>query len=211
MTVVRMIVLALWFVMCTRWNLGAVEAEHKGRQAGSVEIQMRNVNFRLARDIVLEVHSLRGRLIPTKPEIPVTFDDSASFYVEVDSAEVAISTASLTALMNSYVLAYDGAPIRNVVVTIDGGRVVQKGTVHKKVDLPFEIEGSLTTTEDGGLWSGGRGFEPTNHPIGSSDVTLPVCLCGVAGLRLPFQQEAVVLCGIPCSFLFCSTQTREIR
>jgi hypothetical protein len=117
--------------------------------AGPVEIQMKNVNFRLAKDISLEVRSLRGKLERTKPEVPVTFDDSASFNVDIDAAEVAISAASLTNLMNSYTLAYEGSPIRKVTVSLVGDRVIQKGTVHKKVDLPFEIEGSLSATEDG--------------------------------------------------------------
>jgi len=81
----------------------------------------------------------------------VTFDDSASFTVAIDSAQVAITAASLTALMNSYVLAYDSAPIKNVVVTIDGDRLIQKGTIHKGIDLPFEIQGSLSATEDGNI------------------------------------------------------------
>jgi hypothetical protein len=119
--------------------------------AGAVEIQMKNVNFRLARDIVLEVGTLRGRLQRTRPEVPVTFDDSSSFIVEIDSAQVAATAASLTALMNSYVLAYDHAPIRNVTMTIDGNRLIQKGTIHKGVDLPFEIEGSLSATDDGNI------------------------------------------------------------
>lgn len=119
--------------------------------AGSVEIQMKNVNFRLARDIALEVRTLRGRLLRSKPEVPVTFDDSESFTVQIDSAEVAVSPASLTALMNSYVFAYQGAPIKNVTVTLDGNRLIQKGTVHEKVDLPFEIEGSLSVTDDGNI------------------------------------------------------------
>jgi hypothetical protein len=110
---------------------------------------MKNVNFRLARDIVLEVRSLRGRLKRTNPATPVTFDDSGSFLVEVDSGEVAISAASLTALLNSYVLAYEGAPIKNVSVSIKDGRVIQKGTLHKGVDLPFEVEGSVSATPDG--------------------------------------------------------------
>lgn len=122
-------------------------AEH----AGSVEIQMRNVNFYLARDIVLEVAQLRGRLQRTKPETPVTFDDPDSFIVEMDSAHVAMTPASLTALMNSYVLAYEGAPIKNVSLRIDGDKLIEKGTVHKGVDLPFEIQGSLSTTEDGNI------------------------------------------------------------
>jgi hypothetical protein len=118
---------------------------------GDVQIQMRNVNFRLAHDIALEVRSLRGQLQRTKNDVPVTFDDPDSFTVDVDSAEVAITPASLSALMNSYVLAYDGAPIKNVTVWIEDGRLVQKGTIHKGVDLPFEIRGSLSATEDGNI------------------------------------------------------------
>ena len=81
----------------------------------------------------------------------MTFDDSASFTVAIDSGQVAIAAASLTALMNSYVLAYDGAPIKNVAITIDGDRLIQKGTIHKGIDLPFEIQGSLSATEDGNI------------------------------------------------------------
>ncbi len=119
------------------------------RHPGAVEIQIRNVNLRLAPDIALQVDSLRGRLQRTRPEVPVTFDDSASFTVEIDSARVAMTTDSLAALLNSYVLAYDAAPIKHIEVTADGPRLIQKGTIHKGVDLPFEIDGSLSTTEDG--------------------------------------------------------------
>ena len=110
---------------------------------------MRNVNFRLAKDIVIEIRTLRGQLHRTKPEVPVTFDDSASFLVDIDTAAVAITPASMTALMNSYVLAYDGSPIKNITVEIRGNRLIQKGTVHKGVDLPFEMEGSMSATADG--------------------------------------------------------------
>jgi hypothetical protein len=136
---------------------GPLAQEQRGRESQpsehseNVEIQMSNVNYRLARDIVLEIRALRGQLQRTKPEVPVTFDDSESFTVNVDSAQVAITPASLTALMNSYVLAYEGAPIKGVSVTIDHNRLIQEGTIHKKIDLPFEIEGSLSATEDGNI------------------------------------------------------------
>lgn len=125
--------------------------EQRSGMSDAVEIQMNNVNFRLAPDIVLEVRNLRGQLQKTKPEVPVTFDDPDSFIVEIASAQVAITPASLTSLMNSYVLAYDGAPIKNVIVTLDGSRLIQKGTFRKGVDLPFEIEGSLSATDDGNI------------------------------------------------------------
>jgi hypothetical protein len=140
--------IALWFCAVPPASCAQQEPPEG---AGAVEIQMKNVNFRLAPDIVLEVRWLRGQLKRTKPEVPVTFDDSESFFVHADGAEVAISAASLAALMNSYVLAYDGAPIKNVSISMDGERVIQKGTLHKGLDLPFEIEGSLSTTADGNI------------------------------------------------------------
>ncbi len=36
-------------------------------------------------------------------------------------------------------------------MTIEGSRLIQKGTIHKGIDLPFEMEGSLSTTEDGNI------------------------------------------------------------
>ena len=81
--------------------------------------------------------------------MPVTFDDSESFFVEADSAEISISPASLAALMNSYVFAYEGAPVKNMTMAIGGGRLIEKGTIHKGIDLPFEIDSSISATEDG--------------------------------------------------------------
>jgi len=138
---------ALWF-----WGpRAAPSAEEKAPQAQAVpvDIQMRNVNFRLTPDIVIEIRRLRGWLRRTKPELPVTFDDSASFLVDIDTADVAMTPASMTALMNSYVLAYEGSPIKNITVEIRGDRLVQKGTLRKGVDLPFEMEGSMSPTADG--------------------------------------------------------------
>ena len=121
------------------------------KPSGAVAIQMRDVNFRLADDIALEVRSLRGDLVRTRPEEPVTFDDPSSFKVDVDKAEIAVTPASLTALINQYALAYQGAPIRNVALTIKGDRIKQTGTLHKGVDLKFEMEGSLSVTDDGNI------------------------------------------------------------
>ena len=70
-------------ILVTVWLLGAVarpgpSASIPSQQATPIEFQMRNVNFRIAKDIVLEVRTLRGQLKRTKPDVPVTFDDGAS-------------------------------------------------------------------------------------------------------------------------------------
>lgn len=147
-------VLAL--VLCGLKSGGSTPKRHAPRieqahRPGSVEIQMRNVDFRIAKGIVLEVAAMRGRLRRTNPAIPVTFDDSNSFTVEIDSGQVAISPSSLTELMNSYVFGYNHAPITNIRVSIENGRLIQKGTIHKGVELPFEIEGDLSATNDGNI------------------------------------------------------------
>jgi hypothetical protein len=116
---------------------------------GAVGIQIQNVDLRFTRDVVLGVRALRGELERTKPAVPVTFDDSNSFVVDVDSAEIHISMESLTGLMNEYVFGYDGAPIKNISVKVENGRLVQTGTLKKGVELPFRVEGSLSVTADG--------------------------------------------------------------
>jgi hypothetical protein len=126
---------------------------------------MKNVNFRLAKEIALEVRSLRGQLQRTSREVPVSFDEAASFKVAINSAEVAMTAASLSALLNSYVLAYPGAPIKNVEVSFKDGRILEKGTLHKGIDLAFEIEGSLAPTADGNLRMHAEKIKSAHLPI----------------------------------------------
>lgn len=116
---------------------------------GGVEIAMEHVSFRVARDIVLEVHRLRGRLMPAVAGGPVVFDKPDSFSVIADAAEISITTSTLAKLLNSYVFAYPGAPLKNLSVSIAGNRVIQKGTMHKGIDLSFEFEGTLSPTREG--------------------------------------------------------------
>jgi hypothetical protein len=120
-------------------------------ETGAVNLQMRNVNMRIARDVVLQIRRLRGRMIPTSREQPVTLDKRDSFNVDLESAEIAISTFSLSQLLNSYVFAYPRAPLKNISVSVKNGQLVQKGKMHKGVDLPFELEGSLSPTDSGNI------------------------------------------------------------
>ncbi len=133
--------------------------------SGAVGIQIRNVNLLLSRDIVLGVRSLRGNLERTKPSVPVTFDDSNSFVVDADSAEIHITAASMAALMNQYVFAYEGAPIKDVNVTLEGDHLIQTGKIHKGVDLPFKITASLSVTADGDVRVHAEKIKAEHFPV----------------------------------------------
>lgn len=119
--------------------------------AEPVQVQIRNVNFWADRNIILQIHRLRGEMVPTQHNRPVTFDDSNSFTIRIDSAETAMSAESLSNLLNGYVFAYSGAPLKNIRVTISGGRLKQTGTMHKGIDMPFEIEGAVSPTPEGNI------------------------------------------------------------
>jgi hypothetical protein len=110
---------------------------------------MSNVNLHLDGSVVLGIRRLRGQLNPARRGEPITLDDVNSFTVQIDSAEIAISMKTMTDLLNNYVFAYPGAPLKNIQITAKNGTIKQTGTMHKGVDLPFEIEGPLDVTAEG--------------------------------------------------------------
>ncbi len=114
-----------------------------------VEVQMRNVNLHIDQFIVLEIRSMRGQMVPTSGSKPVTLDDVHSFLTKIDAAEIALSAKTLSDLLNMYVFAYSGAPLKDIVITMNGSRVKQRGVMHKGIDVPFEIDGTLDVTADG--------------------------------------------------------------
>jgi len=114
-----------------------------------IEVQMQNVNLHLDRFIILEIRNLRGQMAPTSETKPVTLDDVNSFVTRINSAEIAFSAKSLSDLLNRYVFAYSGAPLKKIVITMERGRLKLRGVMHKGVDVPFEVEGTLDVTADG--------------------------------------------------------------
>jgi hypothetical protein len=99
--------------------------------------------------IVLEIRRIDGALIRTRADQPPIFDDQRSFKLRIDSGEIAMSALALTRLMNDYVFAYAGAPLKDLVISIEGGRMRQKGTFHKGIDIPFSILADVSATSDG--------------------------------------------------------------
>ncbi|MGH9314200.1 MAG: hypothetical protein ACRD1S_13510 [Vicinamibacterales bacterium] len=106
-----------------------------------IGFEMHNVRLRMAPDIVLQVNSLRGRLVSRHPGPPV-FDDQRSFYIDVEGAEMTLDAASVTALVND-VFAYDGSPLSDLEVQLRDGRVEQKGKLRKGLPIPFSVEADV--------------------------------------------------------------------
>jgi hypothetical protein len=110
---------------------------------------MRGVNYHFTDNVSVYISRLQGELLPLGiNEIPV-FDDKNSFALAIRSAEISMPLDSLTNVLNSYVFASSDAPLKNLSVTADSNRLKIKGKLHEHGDIPFEAEGSLSSTSDG--------------------------------------------------------------
>ena len=114
-------------------------------------MEMRNVDLHIDERQVMHMRVMRGQVIPTTPGATAFLDDPKSFHVRVTNGEVALSGDAVGALLNEIAFNYAGAPIRHLRVRIEKGQLVQKGTLHKGVDIPFEMWAKPVLQSDGKL------------------------------------------------------------
>src|SRR5205807_4449686 len=75
---------------------------------------MKNVNFHADDLVVYDIRTIRGSLLRRYKSKPPMFDDKRSFILNIDSAVIGIRMDTLANLMNSYVFAYSGAPLKKL-------------------------------------------------------------------------------------------------
>ncbi len=112
-------------------------------------VEMVNVNIRLDPEMILRIRRLAGRLIATRKGQTPSFDDKLSYVVEVSSAEIGVTAASLTHMMNTYVFGEADAPLKHLRLSVHGGRIKQEGTIKKGIGIPFETIGDVSPTAEG--------------------------------------------------------------
>lgn len=113
-----------------------------------VQAAMRRVNFHVDPTIVLRIEYLRGRLLPTRPGSPAIFEDKRSFILQIDSATITLDTRGMGELLNRYVFAYSGAPLKSLSLSVEGNRLRQRGRLH---GFPFSILSEVSVTPAGEL------------------------------------------------------------
>jgi hypothetical protein len=110
---------------------------------------MRNVDLQVMPGVVLEIRRLDGELRPIqKGEAPV-FDDPSSFELRIDSAEIASSPQSLQRLMNDFTFNDPKAPLKDLQIAIEDGKVRQSGRMEKAIPVHFETLSEVSVTPQG--------------------------------------------------------------
>jgi hypothetical protein len=125
----------------------AVTAPNAGG-ATVVKTAMKNVDYRLTDRIIVHIATLNGKLTPKQGDIPV-FDDKNSFVLDMDSANITISPATLSNDLNDFVFAKPDASLKKLSATIQGGELTVKGLLVSKGGIPFETSGTLSVTPAG--------------------------------------------------------------
>jgi hypothetical protein len=139
--------------------------EPQQASTGVTQVEMVNVNIRLDPELILRIRRLSGKLLPTKKGQTPSFDDKLSYIIDVDSAEIGVSTASMTHMMNKYVFGEPDAPLKNLKLSLENGQIKQEGTIRKGPGIPFETIGDISATPDGKI---------RIHPTKTKAAHLPV-------------------------------------
>jgi hypothetical protein len=132
-------------------GLAHFDVPREALPAKHTQAEMQNVRFHVDRTIVLNIHALRGEMFDKNEGQPLNFDDKRSFVVHLASARIGVDDRGLSDLMNHYVFNYAGAPLRDLIIHVHEGRMVQEGVMHKLIDIPFEMTADVTVTDDGWL------------------------------------------------------------
>lgn len=113
-------------------------------------LTMRNVQFRFTNDVVVGIDRIRATMKPTPTAGIVSFDDPASFDLEVTGASIRLTMPQAQTLMNERVFAYKGSNVHHIELAADGKQIVIRGTLTKGASIPFTMKGSLSMRE--GRW-----------------------------------------------------------
>lgn len=123
-------------------------ASHADSAPVRTRVSMRRVDFYVDSAVVLHIRHLDGTM-RSKKGGPVIFDDKSSFIIAIDTAEVGMTGADLSALLNKYVFGYKGSPLSHLHLRTEGDHVVQTGRMHKLATISFEITATMDVTPDG--------------------------------------------------------------
>lgn len=119
-----------------------------GKATGTTLIAMHNVSYHVDDQLRLGIRRLNGHIYNVDGTT-VVFDDKKEMALDVTAGEIALTPSALSILLNRYVFAFKGSNLKDLVVRVEGDHIVQTGTVHKLIDIPFEMTATLSVTDDG--------------------------------------------------------------
>jgi hypothetical protein len=118
------------------------------------EVEILDVQLRLFADARIHVIRLAGTVASAHSGEAVALDVKESYTIAVEGAETRIEWADLSAVLNEYTFAFDGAPVGDLTIDREEDEdqrdeVELRGDLESALGLRFEIEGRPEVTSDG--------------------------------------------------------------
>lgn len=108
----------------------------------STRIYAHNLMLRKGPSFRIYVRWLRGEMARTHRAVNPSFDDPESFVLDIKTGVLRANIGDIANFLNT-----PGAiqsPLKNISLTGDGEQVKLKGTLHKLVPLPVELDGTIS-------------------------------------------------------------------
>jgi hypothetical protein len=119
---------------------------------GPIRVWVRNAILFPLREVPTLISEMSGSAVPTRTGRPVILDDVRSYGILVEHAELHLHAASLSALMNRYVLPASNGPIKHVDVTFGAGTMALNGVIAKgRTRIRFKATAVPEPTADGDM------------------------------------------------------------
>jgi hypothetical protein len=105
-----------------------------------------NLMLRKGPDFRIYVRWLRGQMVPTSHTVNPSFDDPESFYLDVKTGVIRANMGDINNFLNATTI--PGSPVKNIKLTGDGNQVKLRGTLHKVISVPIELNGTIAALPD---------------------------------------------------------------
>jgi hypothetical protein len=131
-------------------NAGSISPVSRAPFAGDLAptlVYAHNIMLRKGPDFRIYIVWISGQMLRAKGNVNPSFDDSDSFYLQIEKGVIRANIGDICKYLNS--TAAQTTPLKKIDIQPEGELIKIRGTVKKVVPLPIEILGSLAATPEG--------------------------------------------------------------
>ncbi|WP_158752407.1 hypothetical protein [Acidobacterium sp. S8] len=106
-----------------------------------------NIRLHKGPNFRIYIRWIHGQMLRTHPDVTPSFDDPDSFVLEIEKGVVRANIGDVANYLNANMPS--DAALKNISIVPDGDQLKLRGTAHKVISMPVELEGTLSSTPDG--------------------------------------------------------------
>ena len=113
----------------------------------STTLYAHNIRLHKGPNFRIYIRWIHGQMLRTHSDVTPSFDDPDSFVLEIEKGVVRANIGDVANYLNANMPS--DAALKNISIVPDGDELKLRGTAHKVISMPVELEGMLSSTPDG--------------------------------------------------------------